>query len=135
VVCSRGLGGIGQLEVIFFLLALDGGAAQHAAAPGFEASAEQAGSEAPNPFEKQLCFLAAHGVWMGFTINDGHLDLQTGNKSEQRSGPSEIERLPHAHLLDVRNDAQGRGVSRTLSRQAASRRLVFPASAGEKAQS
>jgi len=101
--------GIGQLVDLFLLPSM----VEQANMPLRLAEALQSKQESEHPsLEKQLLLLARSRRLEGFTINDAILNLQTGNNQSSEAVRSEIERLLHAHLLDVGNDAQGRVVYR-----------------------
>ena len=66
----------------------------------------------PPPLERQLLALARRSGSKGFTINDAVLELQLPREADSGDIAAEIERLLHAHLLDVGNDERGRVVYR-----------------------
>lgn len=62
--------------------------------------------------ERQLLQLARQSGPKGFTLNDALLALEGPAAVESEVLCREIERLLHAHLLDVGNDERGRVVYR-----------------------
>jgi hypothetical protein len=60
--------------------------------------------------ERQLLGLARRSGPQGFTINDALLELQLAPGQDSGAVRVEIERLLHAHLLEVGNDERGRVV-------------------------
>ena len=64
------------------------------------------------PIERQLLALARRAGEAGFTLNDAVLELQLPPGVDSAVVREEIQRLLHAELLDVGNDARGRVVYR-----------------------
>ncbi|EDY37383.1 TM2 domain protein [Cyanobium sp. PCC 7001] len=62
--------------------------------------------------ERQLLQLARMRGERGFTLNDAVLSLEDHDALESEELRSVIERLLHAHLLDVGNDERGRVIYR-----------------------
>ncbi|SBO42455.1 TM2 domain-containing protein [Cyanobium sp. NIES-981] len=62
--------------------------------------------------ERQLLLLARQRGERGFTINDAVLSLEERDALESEELRVVIERLLHAHLLDVGNDERGRVIYR-----------------------
>ncbi|MFQ6537369.1 MULTISPECIES: TM2 domain-containing protein [Aphanothece] len=62
--------------------------------------------------EIQLLQLARRSGERGFTLNDAVLEVQPQGGLESEQLRREIEKLLHAHLLDVGNDERGRVVYR-----------------------
>jgi hypothetical protein len=62
--------------------------------------------------ERQLLGLARRQGEAGFTLNDALLELQLPSDADSQVVSAEIQRLLHAHLLDVGNDARGRVIYR-----------------------
>jgi hypothetical protein len=62
--------------------------------------------------ERQLVQLARRCGEAGFTLNDALLEMDLPLGVESREVREEIERLLHAQLLDVANDARGRVIYR-----------------------
>ena len=65
-------------------------------------------SSVPASIERQLLQLARRAGPEGFTINDAMLELNLPQSIDSDIVTAEIERLLHASLLDVGNDAKGR---------------------------
>jgi len=66
----------------------------------------------PPSVERQLVQLARRRGEAGFTLNDALLEMDLPQGVESREVREEIERLLHAQLLDVANDARGRVIYR-----------------------
>jgi len=66
----------------------------------------------PPSVERQLVQLARRCGEAGFTLNDALLEMDLPLGVESREVREEIERLLHAQLLDVANDARGRVIYR-----------------------
>lgn len=66
----------------------------------------------PPSVERQLVQLARRSGEAGFTLNDALLEMDLPLGVESREVREEIERLLHAQLLDVSNDARGRVIYR-----------------------
>jgi TM2 domain-containing membrane protein YozV len=65
-----------------------------------------------SPAEIQLLQLARRSGERGFTLNDAVLEVQPQGELQSEQLRREIEKLLHAHLLDVGNDERGRVVYR-----------------------
>ena len=63
-------------------------------------------------FSFGLLALARRSGPEGFTLNDALLDLQLPIGLDSEGVRAELERLLHAHLLDVANDERGRVIYR-----------------------
>jgi hypothetical protein len=104
-----GLCGVGQLVDLLLIPEL----VEQANQPLLLAEALDAVSaDASPPLERQLLQLARRSGRKGVTINDALLELQLPRDADSQVVSAEIERLLHAHLLDVGNDERGRVIYR-----------------------
>jgi TM2 domain-containing membrane protein YozV len=102
-----GVCGIGQLIDLFLIPDL----VQQANQPLLLEEAVAAATAASVPsLERQLLGLARRSGPQGFTLNDALLELQLAPGEDSGAVRAEIERLLHAHLLEVGNDERGRVV-------------------------
>jgi len=106
---TQGLCGVGQLVDLFLIPELVRQANQPLVLE--EALAQAPWPELP-PLDRQLLQLARRSGQGGFTINDALIELQLPASISHADVGAEIERLLHAHLLDVGNDERGRVVYR-----------------------
>lgn len=106
---TAGLCGVAQLVDLFLIPEL----VQQANQPLALAEALRAArSEGPPPLERQLLLLARSAGPEGFTLNDALIEVRLPDDADSRTVSAEIERLLHAHLLDVGNDERGRVIYR-----------------------
>ena len=104
-----GLCGLGQLVDLLLIPAMVEQANQPLLLA--EALAQLEREEGPT-LERQLLLLARRRGPQGFTLNDALVELELPRSIDSATVSAEIERLLHAQLLDVGNDARGRVVYR-----------------------
>jgi len=106
---TLGLCGLGQLADLLLIPDLVNQANQRALLEDALSALDQGeGEEMAVPLERQLLLLARRSGPQGFTLNDALLELQLAPGEDSGAVRSEIERLLHAHLLEVGNDERGR---------------------------